>query len=144
MTPPHRITSDIADSIRTWILERGGAQVWDSADLSNPGQEWMTPVRSADGATNTAKPHWSAGRVVRVLTQLDEVEVVGKRLVKRFHVGVRMGSQGLKVKVTAGGTRRIRAAVAKAGAGAWHEFDYATQDALIFAPTDPSPLMEVA
>lgn len=54
--------------------------------------------------------------------------------VKRFHIGLRMGSQGLIVKVTDGGTRRIRHEVAKAGDGAYYTFDYGTQEAVIMRP----------
>ena len=48
-----------------------------------------------------------------------------------------MSSQGLSLKVTDGGTRRIRAAVAKAADNAadhlaWYEFDYQTQEAIIY------------
>ena len=39
--------------------------------------------------------------------------------VKRFHVAVRLGSQGFSLKVSDGGSRRIRREVAKAGAGAF-------------------------
>jgi hypothetical protein len=49
-----------------------------------------------------------------------------------------MGSQGLSIKVTDGGTRRIRAAVAKAKeqyGDAWYEFDYGNyENAVILAP----------
>ena len=54
--------------------------------------------------------------------------------VKRFHVGVRMGSNGLALKVTDGGSRRIRREVSKAGEGAYYAFDYLTQDAIILRP----------
>jgi hypothetical protein len=56
--------------------------------------------------------------------------------VKRFRVGIRMGSQGLRVKVTDGGSRRIRREVAKAGAGATYTFDYMTQEAVILVPEE--------
>ena len=54
--------------------------------------------------------------------------MITSKEVKRFHVGVRPGSQGLSLKVTDGGSRRIRAEVAKAERvhkkSAWHVFDY--------------------
>ena len=54
--------------------------------------------------------------------------------VKRFRVGVRWGSQGFTLKVTDGGSRRIRREVSKAGDGAYHVFDYMTQEAVIMKP----------
>ena len=55
--------------------------------------------------------------------------------VKRFHVAVRLGSQGMSYKVTDGGTRRIRAEVEKAGDGAYYTFDYDDyKNAAIMAP----------
>jgi hypothetical protein len=62
--------------------------------------------------------------------------------VKRFRVGVRAGSQGLSLKVTDGGTRRIRSAVKRAGEGAYYKFDYSTQEAVIFKPGTQIPLLE--
>lgn len=137
---PYRILERDAERIRSWIETRGGAHVWDSCNLSDPGARWVVPVRHPDGTVNEQKPHWGAGRVIRTLTRLDEVEVVTGQLVRKFHVGVRMGSQGMMLKVTEGGSRRIRAAVEKAGDGAWYEFDYSTQDACIYAPGPPQNL----
>jgi hypothetical protein len=52
--------------------------------------------------------------------------------VKRFHVAVRIGGQGFCLKVTDGGTRRIWRELAKAGTGSFYEFDYNTQEAVIY------------
>jgi len=38
------------------------------------------------------------------------------------------------VKLTSGGTRKVKAAVAKAGDAAWYDFDYSTQEAVILVP----------
>jgi len=54
--------------------------------------------------------------------------------VKRFRVGLRMGSQGFLIKVTDGGSRRIRREVSKAGEGAFFVFDYSEQSAVIMKP----------
>ena len=78
----------------------------------------------------------------RVITDPAEVEVHVPKEVKRFHVGVRMG---FTIKVTDGGTRRIRCEVAKAKekyGDAWYEFDYVTQDAVIMVPDVKIPLEE--
>jgi hypothetical protein len=45
-------------------------------------------------------------------------------------------------KVTDGGTRKIRAAVDKAGEGATYEFDYETQEAIITVPDKRVSLAE--
>jgi len=52
--------------------------------------------------------------------------------VKRFRVGVRMDSQGLCLKVTDGGSRRILRELLKVGDGSFYEFDYFTQEAVIY------------
>jgi hypothetical protein len=39
------------------------------------------------------------------------------------------------MRLTAGGSRKVRAAIAKAGLGAYHVFDYELQEAVIMAPT---------
>jgi hypothetical protein len=52
--------------------------------------------------------------------------------VKRFHIGVRLGSQGFIVKLTDGATRRVWKEIAKAGEGSFCRFDYGTQEAVIY------------
>lgn len=136
------IRSTEAVKIAGWIRERGGLAVWPSIDLSDPGKQLLTPAREKDGQP-TFKPHWSVASEPKVIiTDPAEVEVCEDVEVKRFRVGVRMGSQGMKMKVTDGGSRRIRAAVAKAGDGAYHVFDYETQEAVIMAPRRTWPLSE--
>lgn len=79
----------------------------------------------------------------RIITDPDDLEVAIDREVKRFHVAVRMGSQGMCLKVTDGGTRRIRKEVAKAGKGAYHVFDYDDWDnAVIMAPEKVVPFTQ--
>lgn len=56
--------------------------------------------------------------------------------VKRFHIGLRKGTQGFLIKVTDGGTRRIWRELAKAGPGSIYTFDYSTQEAVILKPED--------
>lgn len=145
MTPTiekHRVIEPNAATFLKWVRERGGIAVWGCVDLSDPGKTWSTPLNGTDG-TPTAKPHYAATAApIRVITDLNEILVDTPREVKRFHIAVRMGSQGFKVKVTDGGTRRIRAAIAKAGADAWYEFDYSTQEAVIYVPGQSITLLE--
>ncbi len=48
------------------------------------------------------------------------------------------------MKCTEASTRKIRKAVAAAGEGAWYEFDYAMQEAVIFVPGEQMTLREWA
>jgi ribosomal protein S6 len=113
-----------------WIRHWGGVAVWKKIDLSHAGEQMLTPALT--GKEPTAKPHWSVANTPRVITDAKQVLVAKDKEVRRFHVAVRMGGQGLSLKVTDGGTRRIRAAVAKAGEGAYYTFDYDTQEAVIW------------
>jgi hypothetical protein len=116
----------------TWIRDRGGVQVWNNLNFSNPdaGQQF-TPALTA--GIPTGKPHWSVGRG-EVITDINRFQFVKSwKEVKRFRVGVRMGRQGLSLKVTDGGTRRIRAACDKYP-GSSYRFDYMTQEAIIEVP----------
>jgi len=89
------------------------------------------------------RPNWqAASEPERIITSVDDVVVSVDKEVKRFRVGVRLSGNGMMLKVTDGGTRRIRAAVAKAGEGAYHTFDYETQEAVIMAPEKTVPLAE--
>lgn len=118
--------------MKEWIERRGGVAVWGSIDFS--GRTWSTPARLEEGDP-TPKPHWAATeKPISILTSIDEVEVDIPKLVKRFHIGLRRGSQGLTIKLTDASSARLRRECDKAGENSWYEFDYDTQDALIFVP----------
>lgn len=143
MNSPHVVTTENAAKIYNWLLTRGGIAIWESIDLSDPSASWTTPLKNADG-TPATKPHWKAASTPsRVITDPAEVLVSTDIEVKRFRVGVRAGSQGMSLKVTDGGSRRIRREVAKAGEGAFHVFDYESQEAVILKPAKIVPLIEV-
>ncbi len=136
----HQCSPENAGKMKDWIANRGGLFIWQSINLSNPSASWTTPARTEDGQPYQ-KPTWQAAAApARHITSADDVEVVTANEVKRFHVGVRQA--GLSIKVTDGGSRRIRAAVEKAGEGAWYEFDYSTQEAIILVPGKVVPLNE--
>lgn len=138
MAEPHICEPANAAQFKTWIASRGGIAIWNSLDLRCPGQSWSTPALCEDGTPKT-KPHWAAGNAPdRIITDPAEVLVVVPREVKRFHVAVNM--HGMMLRTTDGATRKVRAAVAKAGEGAWHEFDYGTQEAVILVPDKQVPL----
>lgn len=137
----HIVQPENAAKFQDWLANRGGILVWPSVDLSDPGFSMSSPALDKDGKPYT-KPHWKCSNNPRLITDPAEVEVQVPKEVRRFRVGLRMGAQGLKVKVTEGGTRRIRAACAKAGPDSWYAFDYDTQEAVIYVPAEKVPLAE--
>jgi len=139
---PHIITAENAEKIASWLRDRGGVAIWPSVNLSNPGASWTTPANKPDGSPTT-QPTWQAApKPERIITNPQDVLVSKDVEVKRFHVALRLGGGGMALKVTDGGTRRIRREVAKAGVGAFYQFDYSTQEAVIFKPESQMPLVE--
>jgi len=139
---PQIISAEVAAQIAEWIANRGGAAIWESIDLSDPGFSLMTPVRTAEGEP-ALKPHWEvANSPARIITNAADIVVSTDEEVKPFRVAIRPGSNGMSLKVSDGGSRRIRSALAKAGEGAYHQFDYITQEVLILKPSKLTPLTE--
>lgn len=139
---PLTITEQNAPQILDWLKNRGGLAIWESINLSNPGATWTTPALDVNGAP-TLQPTWQvASAPVRYITSDAEIIVATDREVKRFHVAIRMGSNGLSFKVSDGGSRRIRKEIIKAGEGAYHIFDYSAQDAVILRPEKLVPLKD--
>ena len=124
-------TPENATKFLDWLKGRGGIAIWKSANLSNPGASWSTPALQENGGPTT-KPTWEASGTPEIITDVAEVIVLTFKEVKRFRVGVKQKGMGLRV--TAAGTRRINAACAKAGADAFYDFDYSTQEAVIKVP----------
>ena len=140
MSDRHEVTEEHAPKFLEWIAKRGGVAVWPSVDLSDPGVSMSSPALTPEGKP-TPKPHWKlASEPSRVITSASEIDVVTWKEVKRFHVGVRRGSQGMSIELTDGATRKLRAAVAKAGEGATYRFDYEEQAAVILVPSEVVPL----
>lgn len=144
MTDKHQVNADNAELFWEWLRNRGGIAIWRSVNLSNPGASWSTPALTDDNPPKPySKPTWqSSDQPSRIITDPTEVEVYVAAEVKRFHVAVRRSSSGMMLKVSDGGSRRIRSAVAKAGDGAYHVFDYETQEAVIMKPVSTVPLVE--
>lgn len=139
---PHIVTAESASKVWNWLQTRGGLAIWQSQDLGNLGQSWTTPRLTVEGSPY-GPPHWSCSREPqRIITDPAEVAVSVDQEVKRFHVAVRMGSQGLRIKCTDASSRRIRSAVEKAGKNAYHVFDYSTQEAVIFRQVSQKPIAE--
>lgn len=140
----HTVSAKDAPLFLDWLKNRGGVAVWRSINLSNMGQSWSTPALTSEGLP-MRKPNWqAANEPEHVITSANEVEVVVDREVKRFHVAVRMGAQGMMLKCTDASSARIRREVEKAGEGAYYVFDYTSQEAVIFAPASKQPLVKWA
>jgi hypothetical protein len=139
---PYITTPDNAAKIADWLRTRGGIAIWESADLSRPGDSVTTPVTMSDGQPYPKPYWWVAAQPGCIITGFADVLVSKDVEVRRFHVAVRLGDNGLKYKCTDGASRRIRAAVAKAGKGAYYQFDYDTQEAVIFKPDSQVPLLD--
>jgi len=153
----HPCSAANASLFYTWLTKRGGIAIWKSINLGNAGASWSSPATIRKGDTQDCpageedqivpypKPNWQCENTPsRIITDINEVVVEIPKEVKRFYVAVRRSGNGLSLKVTDGGTRRIRAACEKAGAGAgsWYEFDYSSQEAVIYVPSETIPLKE--
>lgn len=131
---PLRCSPENALKFQNWIANRGGLAYWQSLNLSNPGITWTTPLLKENGEQLT-KPTWeSAEYPSRIVTSADEVIVESPREVKRFHVAIRRGGGFASFVLTDGSKRKLEKELAKAGKNAWYEFDYTSQDAIIFVP----------
>lgn len=141
LTDKHQVSPEHAPKFIEWIQSRGGIAIWRSVNLSNPSGSWSTPALTVEGQ-QYPKPTWeAANEPERIITDPAEIEVVTAKEVKRFHVAVRAGRNNpLSFKCTDASSARIRKAVEKAGDGAWYEFDYSTQEAVIFVPGTSVPL----
>jgi len=130
----HQCAPENAGRFRDWIKNRGGVAIWRSVNLSNLGRSWSTPALTVEGEP-TAKPSWeSDSKPARIIRDESEIEVIVAKEVKRFHVALRPGDQGLSYKLTDASTRRVRTACEKAGEKSWYEFDYGNQEAVILVP----------
>lgn len=111
MTERQRIDESIVPNIVMFITQRDGAEVWESA-LIGQSRTMFLPVKDKDGKAECVKPHWSCqDKPTRVLTKLEEVEVSVTREVKRVKLALRMGSQGMSLKLTDGSKRKCEKAV---------------------------------
>lgn len=138
----YQVEAHNTHKILDWIQNRCGIAIWESINLSNPAGSWTSPVRDANGVVST-KPNWQCSNTPeRVITDIKDVEVITPREVGRFHVGVKRS--GMKVVLTDGASRKVRAAVDKAGDNAWYGLDYVNQEAVIYVPGEVVGLEEWA
>ncbi len=106
-----------------WLRLLGGVAVWGCLDLATPRRTFYTPATLTDG-TPSPRPHWSATETPeRIVKDASEIDVVGRHEVARFRVAIRRGSYGMRWKLTDASSRKLEAALAKAGDGATHAFE---------------------
>jgi hypothetical protein len=99
-----------------WIRDRGGVRVWGNVDLSDPGAGYAyTPMYQDGGEVETTPPTWKHQDRVDVVTDLSRFRFVREYIeVDRFRITLRMGASGLRIKLTDGSSRRLRARLDKA------------------------------
>jgi hypothetical protein len=137
----HECALENAPRFLDWIKNRGGVAVWNSIDFSNLGASWSTPALT-DGVP-TPKPTWQAdSKPSRIITDPNEIEVIVRKEVKRFHVAIRRGSQGFSFKLTDASSRKVRAMCDKFGDESSYHFDYETQECVITMPETKVSLAE--
>lgn len=144
---PYETTPENAERIHLWLTTRGGIAHWGSVDLSDPGRSWTTPLLNADG-TPKEKPHYAAtSEPTSITTEVADVTVIVPVEVNRFRVAIRRGDNGFKLKLTDASSAKVRKAEEKAretaaDGVAWHEFDYGTQEAVIYVNGKKQPLAD--
>ena len=126
--------------IRGWIKDREGVAVWNSINLSNLDGQWLSPASTNGKQTN--KPNWQCKNEPVIIKDEKAIEVVTALEVKRFHIAIRQSGNGLAIKLTDGSTNKVKKAVEQAGKGAWYEFDYEEQEAIILKPDSKVLLSE--
>lgn len=139
---PYITTPDHAAQIADWLRTRGGIAIWQSIDFSRPGKTLTAPVNTSTGDPSPKPAWWVDSAPACIITDPADVIIATDVEVKRFHVAVRSGANGLLVKCTDASSRRVKTAVAKAGKGAYHVFDYSTQEAIILKPESLTPLLD--
>ena len=130
---PHKCEDINAEKFMQWIKTRGGLACWRSLDIGNP-KTWTAPLKAADGSIKDKPFGFAESQPYRIITSSDDVLVYTSKQVRRVRVALQRG-YGFNVELTPASTRKVRAAVEKAGEDAYYEFDHDTQEAVIMAPT---------
>jgi hypothetical protein len=135
------ITTDLANAEKfsLWLKERGSIALWHAIDFS--GDSCFTPALT-DGKP-TRKPHWKyPNEPQEIITDPDTITLQTSKEVKRFHIAVRLGANGIRVKVTDASSAHINRTLEKLGDRAFYEFDYSTQEAVFYLPDSTITLTE--
>ena len=137
----HSCTIENVVKFADWIKNRGGVAIWKSVDLSDPAFSMSSPATDKNGKPFT-KPHWKCVDVPEVVTDPKEIEVYQRQEFKRFHVAIRPGAQGFKLKLTDASSRSLERFLAQAGEGSSYEFDYGMQEAIVYKVSESISLAE--
>ena len=135
---PHDCREENAGKFLNWIRTRGGLALWRTLDLARAGQFWTAPLKDGSGVVKPKPLYHTEDKPYQIVESTDDVLVQKDKEVRRFYVALRAGRGGTMLKLTVGGSRKVAAATAKAGVGAYHVFDYDTQEAIIMAPDGPA------
>lgn len=131
-----------ATKVVGWMYEGRGLAQWNSVNMSNMGASWLTPANDEEGQP-MPPPSWESARTPSKVTfSPAEVVVLTYEEVARFYVETRVSGSGLYTKLTYESTKDLDAALKTAGDGAVYEFDYETQEAVVFALAGEAPLPE--
>ena len=108
------VSLENAPKFADWLANRGGLLVWQSHDLSNPGQSCTTPALT-DGKPTTS-PHWRyTANPARHITSAEDIVVYVPRVVREIVVKLQVrGQYGQKLQLTTGSSNRLRRALASA------------------------------
>lgn len=147
------IASDFASQALDWLTNRGGIACWKSISPSNPDASWSSPAtirkgeiegEEGDEIVPHPKPNWQcADNPYRIISDPADVIVY----VSKEHCRLRISlCRNLPTKLTDASIRKVNAAVISCAtqkqAEAWHEFDYATDEAVIYYDEKLIPLNE--
>ena len=129
-----------AHNFARWMKTGGGVAVWGNVYLGEDTR-WSTPVLT--NGVPTTKPNYKAtNEPMDIITDAEEIEVLEYEEFKRIPLRLRVGSQGLSLKLTDADNRRVNKALAAAGVGATYDYDYFTQEAVVLRPTGSVSLAE--
>ena len=126
-----------------WIEHRGGVTRWKNVDLSNSDAgDQFTPATAIPEGDNPpqpySKPHWSMQQD-ETINDLGRFRFVREmKEVERFPVEVRMGGNGMQLKLTDESSQKVRnrntEIEEERGKPSYYHFDYETQEAIFTIP----------
>jgi len=131
---------DARHRFEQWLTQRGGVVRWANHNLSDPDAgDIFTPLCNIEGQPNvTQPPRWSH-RYAETVTDVGRFRFIAEmREVDRFRVAVRMGRQGMTLKLTDHSTIKVRKHQDRVEEQyhkpAYYHFDYDAQECVITIP----------
>jgi hypothetical protein len=102
----HVTSQGNAGKVWDWLQNRDGILVWKSASLSDPSASCTTPFRDQEGK-QIESAGWKYDKNPEHITSADEVGVDIVRVLEEVPIKVRMGSQGMSLKITDASKRKM-------------------------------------